>query len=273
MEVKQNDDKLVVDYNRFAQYFTSSLPITTFFILPLLFGLGEFIPRYRTINCQRIEPKQVNCRIQEKIIIPISETAPIQINAAEVIQIEKIRENLEFHEYQVELYSSSGIQRFGYPKNSQNEIKEIVSKINSFLKNPIETNFKLTQVDKSSIDILSTLIFLSLFYLIWYGSLFLVVISIILKFPLKEKWDFDRKSYKLVVMKKFLFWDKKNEYSLLGKLNLKIDSEKSSDTTIYNLDLILESTDKLTIYSAFSLNKVEEMAENIGDFLDLLPSR
>ncbi|MCM0593961.1 MAG: hypothetical protein ACSI46_06395 [Gloeotrichia echinulata DVL01] len=255
--------------------FDVPLAITGLFLMSLAFIMSE-IDQQQTLNCTRLEATQVNCRVQEKRINEKNEKPPIQLTGAELIEQEEFGENGSYKVYQIELYSKTGKQYFGYGKQDNAELKTVVNQINLFITNPNQRIFQVQQ-SKMSQDSLSS-------SMIWFiVSLMLLVFSIyslyrniqgIFFYPVDKTWDFDRNLNKLTVTEKFLFnRRKKTEYSL-AQPSLEINSYDYIDSdgdehTTYTLYFISDEKEKLVLYLGISQELAEQWHDVITEFLNL----
>ncbi|QFS51095.1 hypothetical protein [Nostoc sphaeroides] len=200
--------------------------IPLFVLFPAFFLITETAPRQQILNCTHIEPTQVKCRVQEKTIIQTNEQPPIQLTGAEVIQQEGSGDDGIYTTYQIQLYSKTKKQDFGYvkyTKEDEAELKAIVSQINVFIANPNQRILQVRQQSQRWVEMAPAFVFLSL----WEVPIILMTIFGII-WPiffalLDETWDFDTKLSKLTITKLYPFQKKTvEEYSLLGEISLQI---------------------------------------------------
>ncbi|HLO83384.1 MAG TPA: hypothetical protein VK203_00040 [Nostocaceae cyanobacterium] len=268
LKIQQNSDHLVIRQDKALSnilgYTLLSVFLIPFFIFPLSF-ISSFLPRQQTLKCTRSEPIQVNCQVQEtiKVINQNKEISSINLTGVEIITHSDQEENYQV--YQLQLISKTEKFNFGYSRLYQSEISPLAQKINSFLTNPTQRSFQLTQEN----NVPEGVNYMLIFFIFWYGILIISVLTITFSFfscPLVEMWVFDRKCNKLILTKQFIFkLQNKSEYALSGKSYLETEYIKDSDGDEYHLRLILESGEKLTLNCPN--NEVNQMFQVVGEFL------
>ncbi|MBG1270604.1 hypothetical protein [Nostoc sp. WHI] len=229
--IQQSSDRFIINSASSVVYPLLSILhlvwiIPLFVLFPAFFIIILTAPRQQILNCTRIEPIQVKCRVQEKTIIQTNEEPPIQLTGAEVIQQEGSGDDGIYTTYQIQLYSKTKKQDFGYVKDTKEdeaELKTIVNQINLFVANPNQRILQVNQQSQRWVEMAPAFVFLSL----WEVPVIFVIIFFII-WPiffdlLGETWDFDTKLSKLTITKLYPFQRKtEEEYSLLGQISLQI---------------------------------------------------
>jgi ASC-1-like (ASCH) protein len=272
--IQKTSDRLIIQDTPIRDFMISFLFVG---LMPLI-AIFESLPRQQTLNCQRIEPTQVNCRVEKDVIgIKSEEITFTQVTGAEVIeevieQEESTDENT-YKFYQIKLYTKTQSSDFGETTRDEAETRAISKQINTFLANPQQQVFQITKVDQSLTETRDA-IFVSLFFAtFWYGfvGLFLFILGILFSASWVKNWNFDKTQHQLRVTQWFLIKRKTKEHSLLGQVSLKIDDSQkdSEDDTLYELNLILNSGEKIIWNFGTNKTKAEKLRNEIGQFLDL----
>jgi hypothetical protein len=270
--VKKTSDRLLLQENNIIVY----LFLLVFFIpfgwigLMSLIHILESLPYHQTLKCDRIEPTQVNCRVQKHIIgIKSQETTFTQVTGSEIIEQEESNDDGTYKVYQIKLYTKTQSSNFGIPTTDEAGTRAIAKQINTFLANSQQQTFQITKVDQSLSEAVGKIAVLLVFFIIWTGIPSLMILGIFSS-ALVENWDFDKTQNQLRITQYFLIKRKTKEHSLIGQLSLQIDdSEKDSENdTLYKLNLILASGEKIIIDLATNKQKVENLGNEIAQLLN-----
>lgn len=270
--IQKTSDILIHENKIFANIFAFAF-LTPFLLAGLipLFGVLASLPRHQRLNCQPVEPTQVNCRVEKHIIgIKSSEIILTQVTGSEVLEQEESNDNGTYKVYQIKLYTKTKTSDFGQTTTNEAGTRVIAKQINTFLTNPQQQTFQITKVDQSLIQAVNGITFSLFFTAVWYGIVGLAIRGILFS-AWVENWNFDKTQHQLRVTQWFLIKRKIKEHSLLGQLSLKIDdSQKDSDNdTWYKLNLIFNSGENIIWNLGTNKNKAEKLSNVICQFLDL----
>jgi hypothetical protein len=271
--IRKTSDRLIFNENKIISNIFAFAFLTPFILAGLmpLVDILALLPRHQTLNCQPVEPSQVNCRVQRHIIgIKLSEITLTQVTGSEVIEQEESNDNGTYKVYQIKLYTKTKPSDFGEITTNEAETRAIAKQINTFLTNPQQQTFQISKVDHSLTQPVNGIIFSLFFTAVWYGVVGLVIWRILFS-AWVENWDFDKTQHQLKVTQWFLIKRKTKEYSLLGQLSFKIDgSEKDSDNgTLYKLNLIFNSGEIIIWDLGTNKKKAEKLSDAIAQFLNL----
>jgi hypothetical protein len=271
--IRKTSDRLLIHQNRIIGnifVFAFMTPFLLAGLIPFLIILAS-LPRQRTLNCQRIEPTQVNCRVEKDVIgIKSEEITSTQVTSSEVIEQEVSTDENTYKVYQIKLYTKTQSSDFGETTRDEAETRAISKQINTFLATPQQPTFQVTKVDQSLTEAVSMIIILLVFATFWNGIVGLFIWGILFS-AWVENWDFDKTQHQLRVTQWFLIKRKTKQHSLLGQVSLKIDDSQkdSEDDTLYKLSLILNSGEKIIWNFGTNKNKAEKLRNEIGQLLDL----
>jgi hypothetical protein len=269
--IQHNSAHLIIKHNYPLPTLKEKIVVFTISILPLL-PFYMVIPKQQKLNCDRLEPKQVICTVQEKAFFQKDEILSIQLKKVTIVQETRSEGEGEkdYQVYQIQLHSKTGVNNFGYATRNGTEIGEMANQINSFLANSNQRNFQVTQQSNSWWTVagffLSGGIWFSIFMKLGFWRAFDPILN--------ETWDFDKTQNKLVIHKFFSHNRRtETEYLFLAQSWLEIISQKDSDdNNIYSFNLQLEPGKYVTLLKCVNDTKrekeAEELFELIGNHLD-----
>jgi hypothetical protein len=278
--IQKTSDRLIIQENNISQnlfilafvLFVGLISLDGIF-KSSLDGIFKSLPRHQTLNCQRIEPTQVNCRVEKYVIgIKSEEITSTQVTSSEVIEQEESTDETS-KVYQIKLYTKTQSSDFGETTRDEAATRAISNQINTFLATPQQPTFQVSKVDQSSTEGGVPILFILFVAIFVYGCLGLAIWSL-LYHTCVETWDFDKTQHQLEITQWFLIKRKTKQpkqHSLLGQLSLKIDDSQkdSEDDTLYKLNLILNSGEKIILYFGTNKTKAEMLSNEIGHFLNL----
>lgn len=271
--IKKTSDRLLLQENSIIGYLFLLVFLTPFVVvglMPLIVILTS-LPRHQTLKCERVEPTQVNCRVQKHIIgIKSQETTFTQVTGTEVIEQEESNDDSTYKVYQIKLYTKTQSINFGKAKTDESGTRVIAKQINTFLTNSQQQTFQITKVDQSLGIAVGAIALLLNIFIIWNSFVYLMILGIFSSAWI-ENWDFDKTQNQLRITQWSLIKRKTKEHSLLGQLSLAIDdSEKDSDGDIkYKLNLILNSGEKMIWNFGLDKKLTEDLSDEIAQLLYL----
>ncbi|MBW4668782.1 MAG: hypothetical protein KME60_15480 [Cyanomargarita calcarea GSE-NOS-MK-12-04C] len=271
--IQKTSDRLIIHENKTIVNIFMFAFLTPFLFIGLipLVGILASLPRQQRLNCQRIEPTQVDCRVEKYVIgIKSSEITSIQVTASEVIEQEESNDDDTYKVYQIKLYTKTQSSDFGETTTNEAETRAIAKQINTFLANPQQQTFQGSKVDQSLTEAGGEIISSLFFATFWNGIVGWIFWSILFS-AWVENWDFDKTQHQLKVTQWFLIKRKTKEHSLLGQNSLKFDDSKtdSDNDTLYKLNLILNFGETIIWDLGTNKKKAEELGNAIAQLLSL----
>lgn len=272
---KQTDNEMVFERKRSMFWFIFGLflsGISLMSIFPVIYNT-IYNTEITNLDCQRITSNLVNCqKKQSKFfgLLPASVTSFARITKAEYISKKYLDSDGDDREYSgVNLVDNEGKGKNIFSESDfgqdRGRMRNSAERINNFINSNVATFAITTRQDFPWEETLW-----SSFWVFLYA----VPGGVLMYFSLiSETWIFNKSSY--------LFTRKQTNLNLIGTKTVStesfaniqelqiIEGKDGDGDSNYTLKLLLKSANKYYISNSYSLPKVEEVAINLGDFLQI----
>jgi hypothetical protein len=253
--IHNTSERLIIEqgdlYLGYLRNLGCSVYLLTLLSLPILPASLQKIFTPEILKCNRIEPTQVNCEINKKLLT--------KVTGAEVKKIEDDEATI----YQVQIYSKGQPINFRDTFTNNEEATQITKQINYFLTNSKQKDFEI--VNKGGI--MSNLMTISFIAISGISTCFLIYHILLIR--LKGTWDFDKVNNKLTATN-WLIYNRKiiSDYSLFDLNSLEMYLH-SPYYWRYNFNLVYSSGSSVNLDFHATLNNAKSISNTLEKFLNV----
>ena len=236
-----------------------------FFVFPsvgisLLFSLlSLWQMRVISVSCQRVEPTQVNCQVNNSKYLGLIQDSSISLTRVTEAKF-NYHKNSDGVYYSVTLVTKSGKEIVSWQGNSYQEMNEMVAKINTFLNSSTQPSL-LIQYDlrwkKKNLRLLAiSITSLKIGVLLLYAVFYLQTLKLN-----KSERQLTHKVFSLLGTK-----TKHYSFAQIQELILESNTDDDGDNT-YRFKMVLPEKTNVTLISNSKIEKVKKFANTVTNFI------